>query len=198
MRRGSGSTACRRCSEVKGRSMWTIDGEVFGNAVGAAVILPDGSKTVRHRIHEARDRRRARRRVRGGAAPRGDGRAGHLRADRVPQRRRIRWPAVRRRRRPDAEVAVRDDLQRRDGRVPGGIRRSHVPDGDPPVVGPRRRGGRGGARACARPARHQHQRRSAEPGVSRPRRPSLGSALGGVRRPRHAGELPHRRRARRR
>ena len=31
--------------EVKGRSMWTIDGEVFGNAVGAAVILPDGSKT---------------------------------------------------------------------------------------------------------------------------------------------------------
>jgi predicted TIM-barrel fold metal-dependent hydrolase len=31
--------------EVKGRSMWTIDGEVFGNAVGASVILPDGSKT---------------------------------------------------------------------------------------------------------------------------------------------------------
>jgi hypothetical protein len=26
--------------EVKGRSMWTIDGEVFGNAVGASVILP--------------------------------------------------------------------------------------------------------------------------------------------------------------
>jgi predicted TIM-barrel fold metal-dependent hydrolase len=31
--------------EVKGRAMWTIDGEVFGNAVGAAVILPDGSKS---------------------------------------------------------------------------------------------------------------------------------------------------------
>ena len=31
--------------EVNGRSMWTIDGEVFGNAVGASVILPDGSKT---------------------------------------------------------------------------------------------------------------------------------------------------------
>ena len=30
---------------VKGRSMWTIDGEVFGNAVGASVILPDGSWT---------------------------------------------------------------------------------------------------------------------------------------------------------
>jgi uncharacterized protein len=32
--------------EVKGRPMWTIDGEVFGNAVGASVVLPDGSKTL--------------------------------------------------------------------------------------------------------------------------------------------------------
>ena len=30
--------------EVDGRPMWTIDGEVFGAAVGAAVIWPDGSK----------------------------------------------------------------------------------------------------------------------------------------------------------
>jgi hypothetical protein len=26
--------------------MWTIDGAVFGNAVGASVVLPDGSKTL--------------------------------------------------------------------------------------------------------------------------------------------------------
>ena len=103
-------------------------------------------QVVRHRVHAARDRRRARGRVGGRATARGDGRAGHLRADRVPQRRGLRWPTVRRRRRSDAEVAVRDDLQRRDGGDPGGIGRSHVPDGDPPVVGPRRRGGRGGAR----------------------------------------------------
>src|SRR3954447_12348442 len=31
--------------EVEGRAMWTIDGQVFGNAVGASVILPDGTKT---------------------------------------------------------------------------------------------------------------------------------------------------------
>ena len=30
--------------EVQGRSVWMIDGEIFGNAVGASVILPDGSK----------------------------------------------------------------------------------------------------------------------------------------------------------
>jgi predicted TIM-barrel fold metal-dependent hydrolase len=30
--------------EVDGRAMWTIDGQVFGNAIGAAVIEPDGSK----------------------------------------------------------------------------------------------------------------------------------------------------------
>ena len=31
--------------EVEGRPMWTIDGQVFGKAVGAAVVLPDGGKT---------------------------------------------------------------------------------------------------------------------------------------------------------
>ena len=31
--------------EVKGRPMWTIDGEVFGGAIGASVVLPDGSKS---------------------------------------------------------------------------------------------------------------------------------------------------------
>jgi predicted TIM-barrel fold metal-dependent hydrolase len=33
-----------RVREVDGRPMWTIDGEVFGSATGAAVIRPDGSK----------------------------------------------------------------------------------------------------------------------------------------------------------
>lgn len=32
--------------EVKGRLMWTIDGNVFGRAIGASVVLPDGSKSV--------------------------------------------------------------------------------------------------------------------------------------------------------
>ena len=32
--------------EVDGRPMWTIDGAVFGRAVGAAVVLPDGSKSL--------------------------------------------------------------------------------------------------------------------------------------------------------
>jgi predicted TIM-barrel fold metal-dependent hydrolase len=32
--------------EVDGRPMWTIDGEVFGRAIGAAVVLPDGTKSV--------------------------------------------------------------------------------------------------------------------------------------------------------
>ena len=32
--------------EVDGRPMWTIDGKVFGMAVGAAVVLPDGSKSL--------------------------------------------------------------------------------------------------------------------------------------------------------
>ncbi len=31
--------------EVKGRKMWTIDGKVFGKAVGASVVLPDGEKS---------------------------------------------------------------------------------------------------------------------------------------------------------
>ena len=133
--------------------MWTIDGEVFGSAVGAAVILPDGSKSFGTGFMAARDRRRARRRLGGGATARGDGRAGHLRADRLPQRRGLRRPAVRRRRRPDAEVALRHDLQRRDGRDPGGVRRSHVPDGDPARGGtstPRSPRWRGSTRsACA-------------------------------------------------
>jgi predicted TIM-barrel fold metal-dependent hydrolase len=30
--------------EVDGRPMWTVDGDVLGNAIGAAVIEPDGSK----------------------------------------------------------------------------------------------------------------------------------------------------------
>jgi predicted TIM-barrel fold metal-dependent hydrolase len=30
--------------EVDGRSMWTVDGDVLGNAIGAAVIEPDGTK----------------------------------------------------------------------------------------------------------------------------------------------------------
>ena len=49
--------------------------------------------------------------------------------------------------------------------------------------------------ACrvARAAGREHQRRPAERGLSRPRRAALGPAVGGVRRPRHAGELPHRR-----
>ena len=29
-----------------GRKMWTIDGEAFGNAVGASVVLPDGDKLL--------------------------------------------------------------------------------------------------------------------------------------------------------
>jgi predicted TIM-barrel fold metal-dependent hydrolase len=32
--------------DVDGRAMWTIDGEVFGMAVGAAVVRPDGSKSL--------------------------------------------------------------------------------------------------------------------------------------------------------
>jgi predicted TIM-barrel fold metal-dependent hydrolase len=31
---------------INGRQMWTIDGEVFGRAMGAAVVRPDGSKSV--------------------------------------------------------------------------------------------------------------------------------------------------------
>jgi predicted TIM-barrel fold metal-dependent hydrolase len=31
--------------DVDGRAMWTIDGEVFGSAIGAAVVLPDGTKS---------------------------------------------------------------------------------------------------------------------------------------------------------
>jgi predicted TIM-barrel fold metal-dependent hydrolase len=32
--------------DVDGRAMWTIDGEVFGMAIGAAVVLPDGTKSL--------------------------------------------------------------------------------------------------------------------------------------------------------
>jgi predicted TIM-barrel fold metal-dependent hydrolase len=32
--------------DVDGRPMWTIDGEVFGAAVGASVVLPDGEKML--------------------------------------------------------------------------------------------------------------------------------------------------------
>ncbi len=32
--------------DVDGRAMWTIDGEVFGMAVGASVVLPDGAKSL--------------------------------------------------------------------------------------------------------------------------------------------------------
>jgi predicted TIM-barrel fold metal-dependent hydrolase len=32
--------------EVKGRPMWTIGGEIFGVAMGAAVVLPDGTKSL--------------------------------------------------------------------------------------------------------------------------------------------------------
>jgi predicted TIM-barrel fold metal-dependent hydrolase len=32
--------------DVEGQLMWTVDGQVLGKAVGAAVILPDGSKSV--------------------------------------------------------------------------------------------------------------------------------------------------------
>jgi uncharacterized protein len=32
--------------DVEGQGMWTVDGQVLGKAVGAAVILPDGSKSL--------------------------------------------------------------------------------------------------------------------------------------------------------
>jgi predicted TIM-barrel fold metal-dependent hydrolase len=32
--------------EVNGRPMWTIDGEVLGQAIGASVVLPDGAKSL--------------------------------------------------------------------------------------------------------------------------------------------------------
>ena len=32
--------------DVKGRAMWSIGGEIFGVAMGAAVVLPDGTKSV--------------------------------------------------------------------------------------------------------------------------------------------------------
>ena len=50
--------------EVDGRPMWTIDGEVFGNATGAAVIRPDGSKLVGTEFMRMGHRRGPCRRVR--------------------------------------------------------------------------------------------------------------------------------------
>ena len=37
--------------EVKGRPMWTIDGEMFGNAIGASVDPARRLEGRRHRVH---------------------------------------------------------------------------------------------------------------------------------------------------
>ena len=184
--------------EVEGRPMWTIDGEVFGSAVGAAVILPDGSKMLGTEFMKLGIDE-----VHAGASMVGPrlavmDDARDPRADRVPQRRRLRRSTVCHRRRSGAPAAVRHDLQRRDGRDPGAVGQPHVPDGAAAVVGHRRRGQGGRAGARDGPARRQHQRRPAERGPPGSRRTPLGPALGGVRRPRDAGELPHRCERRRR
>ena len=54
--------------EVDGRPVWMIDGKIFGNAGGAAVIRPDGEEVVGTEflgfhiedVHPARVRRRRR------------------------------------------------------------------------------------------------------------------------------------------
>ena len=160
--------------EVKGRSMWTIDGEVFGNAVGAAVILPDGSKTFGtgfmalgiddvHAGASAVAPRLAVMDEQGIYAqivyPNVVGFGGQRFVDVVDPTLKSLCATIYN----DAMAEIQD-----------GVRRPHVPDGDPAVVGHRRRGGRGGAGARARAAGHQHQRRPAEPGVPRPRRTGTG------------------------
>ena len=99
--------------------MWTIDGEVFGNAVGASVVLPDGAKSFGtgfmqlgiddvHAGASSIEPRLAMMDELGIYAqivyPNVVGFGGQRFVDVVD---------------PDAQGALRDDLQRRHGRVPG-------------------------------------------------------------------------------
>ena len=87
----------------------------------------------------------------------------------------------------------RRDLQRRDGRDAGRVGQPAVPAGDPAVVGrrpvPRRDRTDPGPRARGR----EHQLRPAGRRPPRPQPAALGSDVGGARRRRAAGQLPHRR-----
>ena len=178
--------------EVKGRSMWTIDGEVFGNAVGAAVILPDGTKTFGtgfmqlgiddvHPGASSLEPRLAMMDALGIYAqivyPNVVGFGGQRFVDVVDSTLKALCATIFN----DAMAEFQDGS---GGRLfPMAI----LPwwDLDAAVAEVSRA-------ACARAPGRQHQRRSPEPGIPRSGRSSLGSALGGMCRPRHAGELPHR------
>ena len=152
--------------DVKGRDMWTIDGEVFGLAVGASVVLPDGAKSLGTGFMQLGIDE-----VHAGAssiepAPRGDGRARHLRADRVPERGRLRRPPVRGHRRPELKVLCATIFNDAMAEFQDVIRAAHVPHGAAAVVGHRCRGRRGVTGARARVAGREHQQRSAERGLA--------------------------------
>ena len=94
---------------------------------------------------------------------------------------------------PRAPPALRHALQRRDGRDPGGVGRSPAPDGAHAVVGRRGVGRRGAPHRGRRPARREHLQRPAGARRARAVAAGVGPVLGGVRRARAVGELPHRR-----
>ena len=130
-----------RVVDVDGEPSWVFDGVVLSRASASSVRSARRRTVSRQRLHRLGVRGRPPRGLRRPDAPRGDGRARHLGADRLPERRRLRRPEARAGRGPRPPAPVRDALQRRHGRDPGGVGRPPVPDGAAAVVG-RRRGRR--------------------------------------------------------
>ena len=95
-------------------------------------------------------------------------------------------------RRSGAAPPVRRDLQRRHGRAAGVVQQPVPAHADPAGVGHRRMRPRGRAGRRPRVARREHDLRPPGPRLARPGPPGLGPAVGGVRRSRSAGALPHR------
>ena len=116
--------------EIDGVPTWTMDGHIAGT--GRRVRggrrrrregrpAPTFFQWTIEDVHAAAYDVDARARV--------DGRAGHLRADRLPEHRRLRRPEVLRPSTTRAAAAVGRALQRRHGRDPGPVGPAAVPDG---------------------------------------------------------------------
>ena len=151
-------------------------------------------EALRHGVHVRHPGARGRRRrLPGGAAPRADGRPGHLGPPHLPEHGRLRRPAAGRQGRPGPAQPRGRDLQRRDGRDAGRVGQPAVPAGDPAVVGRRPVPRRDRADPRPRTRRGEHELRPAGRRPARPQPAALGPDVGRARRRRAARQLPHRR-----
>ena len=193
----AGRTASRRCATSTAPPTWTIDGDRLraGPSVRRS-CRPDGAEVARHRVPQRGPSRTPTRRAYD------DRRRASQVMDELGIYAQILYPNVvgfggqkfvdvid-----PELRLLCATDLQRRHGRDPGRLGRAPVPHGAHAVVGHRRRRRRGRSGPHALGLRGVNTNSDPQNrGLPDLGERALGPVVGGLRRPRDAGELPHRR-----